>query len=235
MPRQLLGAIAHQDVDPGRQLHALGGNWRTHHGQSVRDAGCHFPLRARAITQRRDGDSMAAEEGREVAHEPNDLHSAPRGKGLHLGRHVAAGDTQPGARLRIAGSHVTPEVQALAARRGVEVVGFVGDLAAFLGRHRVTVAPLRYGAGAKGKVAASIAHGLPVVCTPVAAEGMQLTPGIDVLVGDGAEELAGHVLALLNDDGLWHRLSEAGLAHARNVTSRASASARIRALLPGTP
>jgi GT2 family glycosyltransferase len=141
----------------------------------------------------------------------------------------------PGARLRIAGSHVTPEVQALAARRGVEVVGFVGDLAAFLGRHRVNVAPLRYGAGAKGKVAASIAHGLPVVCTPVAAEGMQLTPGIDVLVGDGAEELAGHVLALLNDDGLWHRLSEAGLAHARNVTSRASASARIRSLLPGSP
>lgn len=141
----------------------------------------------------------------------------------------------PGARLYIAGSHMTPEVQALAGRQGVEVVGFVDDLAAFLGRHRVTVAPLRYGAGAKGKVAASLAHGVPAVCTPVAAEGMQLTPGSDVLVGGSVEEFAARVLDLLNDDGLWQRLSQGGLAYARNITSRASANERIRALLPGSP
>ena len=141
----------------------------------------------------------------------------------------------PDARLRIAGSHVTPDVQALASRRGVEVVGFVDDLAGFLGRQRVTVAPLRYGAGAKGKVAASLAHGVPAVCTSIAAEGMQLTAGINVLVGDSPEEFARHVLALLNDDGQWHLVSRAGLAYARNITSRASANERIRALLPDSP
>jgi glycosyltransferase involved in cell wall biosynthesis len=138
----------------------------------------------------------------------------------------------PDVRLRIAGSHVTPDVQALASRRGVEVVGFVDDLAGFLGRHRVTVAPLRYGAGAKGKVAASLAHGVPAVCTSIAMEGMQLTAGVNVLVGNAPAEFAKHVLALLNDDDQWHLVSQAGLAYARNITSRASANERIRTLLP---
>jgi GT2 family glycosyltransferase len=141
----------------------------------------------------------------------------------------------PSARLHIAGSHVTPEVLDLSGREGVEVVGFVHDLEAFLGRHRVTVAPLRYGAGAKGKVAASLAHGVPTVCTPIAAEGMQLTPGSNVLVGVGAEEFAAHVIALLEDDGLWQQLSVGGLAYARNVTSRASANERMRVLLHASP
>jgi glycosyltransferase involved in cell wall biosynthesis len=138
----------------------------------------------------------------------------------------------PDARLRIAGSHVTPGVQALAGTPGVEVVGFVDDLAGFLGRQRMTVAPLRYGAGAKGKVAASLAHGVPAVCTSIAAEGMQLTAGTNVLVGDTPEEFARHVLALLNDDEQWHLLARAGLAYARDITSRASANERIRALVP---
>lgn len=137
----------------------------------------------------------------------------------------------PSARLHIAGSHVSPEVMELSSREGVEVVGFVDDLEAFLGRHRITVAPLRYGAGAKGKVAGSLAHGVPTVCTPIAAEGMQLTPGSDVLVGAAAGEFAAHVIALLEDDGLWQRLSLAGLAYARNVTSRERANERMRALL----
>ena len=80
----------------------------------------------------------------------------------------------PQARLYVVGSHMTPEVRALGEAPGVQVVGFVEDLEAFLARRRVSVAPLRYGAGAKGKVAGSLAHGLPTVCTPIAAEGMEL-------------------------------------------------------------
>jgi GT2 family glycosyltransferase/glycosyltransferase involved in cell wall biosynthesis len=139
----------------------------------------------------------------------------------------------PEAELHIVGSHVTAEVQALSNRPGVRVVGFVDDLEGFLAQRRVSVAPLRYGAGAKGKVAGSLAQGVPVVCTPVAAEGMQLSPGHDVLVGTAPDELARHVLRLLRDDAAWHRLSDAGLAYARAVTSRAHASARLRDLLAG--
>jgi GT2 family glycosyltransferase len=137
----------------------------------------------------------------------------------------------PGARLDIVGSHMPPEVRALGERPGVRAVGFVDDLDALLAHCRLTVAPLRYGAGAKGKVAASLAQGVPTVCTPVAAEGMLLTPGVDVLVGDTPEALAEHVIALLRDDALWTRLSVAGVDYARRITSRTSARHRLRTLL----
>ena len=138
---------------------------------------------------------------------------------------------QPEAKLHIVGSHMTPQVHALAQHRGVQVVGFVEELDGFLARRRVSVAPLRYGAGAKGKVAASLAQGLPVVCTPIAAEGMQLTPGANVLVGDSPQALAQHVVTLLADDAAWQRLSANGLDYARALTSRASAHERLRRIL----
>jgi GT2 family glycosyltransferase len=137
----------------------------------------------------------------------------------------------PDAKLYIVGSHMPPDVEALGERPGVEATGFVADLPAFLDRRRASVAPLRYGAGAKGKVAASLAQGLPAVCTPVAAEGMGLEPGTNVLVGDAPDALAAHLVCLLRDDARWHALSDAGLEFAREVTSRARAHARIDALL----
>ena len=136
-----------------------------------------------------------------------------------------------GAILYIVGSHVTAQIDALDKHPGVEVVGFVKELDGLLAQRRVSVAPLRYGAGAKGKVAASLAHGLPVVCTSVAAEGMQLSPDGDVLVGDDPETMAAHVVMLLTDDAAWQRMSQAGLDYAGRVTSRRRARERLRQLL----
>jgi GT2 family glycosyltransferase len=139
----------------------------------------------------------------------------------------------PQHRLYIAGSSMTAEVKALARHPNVEVVGFVHDLDAFLARRRATIAPLRFGAGAKGKVAVSLANGVPVVSTHVGAEGMQLVPGEHALVADSAEAFAAAVLEVLGDDALWQRLSAAGLQYAADVTSRASARQRVRAILAG--
>lgn len=137
----------------------------------------------------------------------------------------------PDAKLYIVGSHMPDEILALSARAGVEAVGFVADLAGFLDLRRASVAPLRYGAGAKGKVAGSLAQGLPAVCTSVAAEGMGLQPGTNVLVGDTPEALAAHLVGLLRDDDRWRELSQAGLAFARETLSRERAHARIGELL----
>ena len=52
------------------------------------------------------------------------------------------------------------------------------------------MAPLRFGAGVKGKVNQAMAHGLPVVATGCAVEGMHLREGSDVLVADAAEAFA---------------------------------------------
>ena len=137
----------------------------------------------------------------------------------------------PHAVLHVAGSHMTEEVKALGHRPGVEITGFVPDMESFLAARRVNVAPLRFGAGVKGKVANSLANGLPTVGTHIAAEGMQLTPGQDILVADDPEPFAEHVVQLLVDDALWQRVSDAGLEYASTVTSRASAHARIGDLL----
>src|SRR5947209_19318347 len=57
---------------------------------------------------------------------------------------------------------------------GVVALGFVPVLADILHQLRCTVVPLRYGAGLKGKVLDSFAHGLPCVMSEVAAEGLDL-------------------------------------------------------------
>lgn len=137
----------------------------------------------------------------------------------------------PGAKLYIVGSHMPAEIRALGEHPGVEAVGFVADLPAFLDSRRASVAPLRYGAGAKGKVAASLAQGLPVVCTPIAAEGMGLEPGTNVLVGDAPEALAAYLVELLRNDERWRELSASGIEFARRNLSREQAHARIGELL----
>lgn len=139
----------------------------------------------------------------------------------------------PQATLYVAGSHMTEAVQALGRRPGVEITGFVPDMEGFLSRRRVNIAPLRFGAGVKGKVAASLANGLPTVGTSIAAEGMQLTPGENILIADDPAAFADHVVELLTRDSRWTEVSEAGLHYAATITSRASARARLAAMLEG--
>lgn len=117
----------------------------------------------------------------------------------------------PDATLRLVGSNPTKGVLALAdADAGVEVVGFAADLAPIYARARMTVAPLRFGAGVKGKVGQSVSEGIPVVATTLALEGMHLTPEQDVLAGDTEQEFAAAIVRLLRDDDLWYRLSRSG-------------------------
>ncbi len=115
----------------------------------------------------------------------------------------------PGAVLHVVGSNPSPDVLELAGG-SVEVHGWVADLAPLHQRCRVSVAPLRFGAGVKGKVGESMAAGLPTVGTPVAVEGMGLVEGRDVLVATDAAGFAEAVVQLLDDDALWCTLSDAG-------------------------
>jgi GT2 family glycosyltransferase len=116
---------------------------------------------------------------------------------LHL-----VGDIPDGARRELEGS-------------GVVVHGRVPDLLPMLEARRVALAPLRYGAGVKGKVNVAMSHGLPVVATSLAAEGMWLRDGDNALLADDAEAFATAVLRLYDDEALWTRLSDAGLENVR--------------------
>jgi len=115
-----------------------------------------------------------------------------------------------GLTLHIAGSEMTDEIRALAAS-DVKVHGWVEDLTDMLGQVRLSVAPLRFGAGFKGKVAMSLAHGVPVVGTAIAIEGTGLLHGEGVMVADDAEAFAEQVLRLHDDAALWECLSSSGI------------------------
>jgi O-antigen biosynthesis protein len=138
----------------------------------------------------------------------------------------------PDCRLRIAGSNPGEEVLALASVPGVEVLGYVSDLLPLYAQTRISVAPLRFGAGAKGKVGESLAHGVPVVATMIGAEGMSLKDGEHVLVADTAADFAAQVLRLLQDDRLWLGLSGAGRSHVESHFSQASAKLVLAGLFP---
>lgn len=142
---------------------------------------------------------------------------------------------RPGLALHLVGADASPEVQALGERPGVSFHGYVPDLDPLLRGARLSVAPLRYGAGVKGKVNQALAHGLPVVATPCAVEGMHLVDGQDVLVADDAEAFADAVLRLHEDADLWARLREGGLENTRRHFSPDVVRAPLRRLLDDLP
>lgn len=130
------------------------------------------------------------------------------------------------------GADVPPEIEALAQLQGVKVHGYVPDISPYMDGCRVALAPLRYGAGVKGKVNLSMAHGQPVVATSCAAEGMHLVDGQDVLVADDAEGFADAVVRAYGDPVLWERLAAGGLDNiARHFSADAARDVLRRVFL----
>ncbi|WP_439489627.1 glycosyltransferase [Algoriphagus sp.] len=89
----------------------------------------------------------------------------------------------------------------------VDVPGYVKDIEPYFTSHRVFVAPLRYGAGMKGKIGQSLAYKLPIVTTGIGAEGVGLTHGMDVLIADAKESFAQQVINAYMDEHIWNTLA----------------------------
>lgn len=89
--------------------------------------------------------------------------------------------------------------------------GFVTDLDQLYDAVRVVVAPLRYGAGLKGKVGEAVVRGVPVVTTSVGAEGFELPSGA-LSVADDVEGIVAGIVDLHTDPDHWITQSESGRA-----------------------
>lgn len=126
----------------------------------------------------------------------------------------------PDARLSLVGANPCDRVLALAGER-VEVTGFVSDaeLARRYRAARVAVVPLRFGAGVKSKVVEALQQGLPLVTTPVGAQGL---PGVEktAIVTDEEQSMADGIVQLLRDDAQWRQRSRAGAEFAQKLFSR---------------
>ena len=132
----------------------------------------------------------------------------------------------PAARFYIYGSKMPDSIKRLASS-DVIIGGFAPELAPIFDRHRVSVAPLRYGAGFKGKVATAMSYSVPSVVTSIAAEGMGVTNGDNVLIADDGRSFAEALVKLYTDQVLWEKLSDNGWNFVNEAFSRERAVERF--------
>jgi len=130
------------------------------------------------------------------------------------------------AKFYIIGDKAPPEVVALASDN-VVVTGLQRDVRPFFEGVKLSVAPLRYGAGIKGKINLSMGFGVPVVATSLAVEGMALTDHEDILTADEPEDFARAVVELYESEELWNRLSKNGLKKTKAQYSVPAARRRL--------
>ena len=137
----------------------------------------------------------------------------------------------PDAHFRIVGSHMPESLRQLARVPGVIADGFVSDLEAAFDQARLSVAPLRFGAGIKGKVGSALANGLPCVVTSIAAEGMQLRHRHSAMIADASHAFADAVITVYRDPSLWQSLSDGGVKLMREHYSAERGRQRWQTLL----
>jgi glycosyltransferase involved in cell wall biosynthesis len=135
----------------------------------------------------------------------------------------------PEAKFYIIGDKPPPEITALATER-IIVAGLQRDASPFFDKVKLSVAPLRFGAGVKGKINQSMAFGVPVVATSLAVEGMELRDREDILVADDPEDFAQALVELYESEELWKRISENGIEKTRSLYSTEVAGEKLELL-----
>ncbi len=140
----------------------------------------------------------------------------------------------PQARLLLAGEGGEALRRLDDRRNGIELLGFVGDLAPLYAQARLFVAPIRRGSGTRFKIVESAAHGRPCVATTIGAEGLLFRNGASILLRDSMSDFANACIQLLQDKALAEDIAAAALALAHRSYDRQSAIARFREALDET-
>jgi GT2 family glycosyltransferase/glycosyltransferase involved in cell wall biosynthesis len=133
-------------------------------------------------------------------------------------------------RFVIVGSNIPPEIAKLA-DKDIVIKGFVDDLGDVFDNALISVSPLQYGAGLKGKVVSSLSYGVPVVCTTISSEGSGLEHGKNVMIGDNPKDIAQYIAELHRDAELWQQISDNGLEFCNKNFSLQSVGGKLATLL----
>jgi glycosyltransferase involved in cell wall biosynthesis len=130
--------------------------------------------------------------------------------------------------VSIVGNEPTAGVLDRARRcRFARVVGWVPSLVPYLQTARISIVPLRYGAGTKGKLLQSVMAGTPVVSTSIGTEGLDLVHERHVLVADDGAGFARCIESLISDENQWNRLQRQGGAEIAKRHGREAVRARL--------
>ena len=136
----------------------------------------------------------------------------------------------PDAIFQVIGPDAPPEISSLASEN-IEILGYVPDVTPLFHKAKLSVAPLRFGAGVKGKVNQSMALAVPTVVTSIAAEGMYLVPEENALIADDPAAFADAIVRLWTSRSLWERISSQGLKNIKDHFSVEAAARPIDELL----
>jgi hypothetical protein len=121
----------------------------------------------------------------------------------------------PKVTFRVYGSGVPQRLIDLAKKtKNVSIEGWVADVFDVYSTCRVFVAPLQSGAGIKGKVIGALAHGVPCVLSPVAAEGIPVGDGVNAAIAETPEQWARKITEIYSNSKVWENLSIAALKFA---------------------
>lgn len=131
---------------------------------------------------------------------------------------------------KVIGSNMPESLRTLASEQ-LDLLGFIENIEPYLHQARVSIAPLRYGAGVKGKVNEAMNYGIPVVATACAVEGMHLRAGEEVLVAEDGRAFAEAIARVYRDESLWAKLSAAGVENLERHFSPEAALPAIRRFL----
>lgn len=116
----------------------------------------------------------------------------------------------PDCEFWIVGSNIPDEIRNLEGT-SIRVLGFVDDLSMVFENVKLSVAPLRFGAGIKGKILTSLSYGVPCVASTIAVEGMNLTDNVNILKAENSFEFQEKVIRLYKNEYEWENISKNGL------------------------
>ncbi len=118
----------------------------------------------------------------------------------------------PDAEMHIYGAYATKEILQLNnIKEGFLVKGWAADKKQVYMNSRVCLAPLRFGAGLKGKLIDAMLFGTPCVTTSTGAEGMQRQLPWNGFIADHAGEIAKKAILLYQDEETWNQARINGL------------------------
>jgi glycosyltransferase involved in cell wall biosynthesis len=117
---------------------------------------------------------------------------------------------RPDVRLSVTGKLEGVPIDRLPANDGLVLTGYLDDVRPTVARSWACVVPLRVGGGTRLKILEALALGTPVVSTSMGAEGLEVTPGEDILIADEPTEFANATLRLLEDAALRAELAANG-------------------------
>ncbi len=135
----------------------------------------------------------------------------------------------PALKFCVYGSNVPKTLLALAEKNDrIVVKGWVPNVDAVYNTCRIFIAPLQSGAGIKGKVIDALAHGVPCILSPIAAEGIAVGDGIHACIAEKPEEWIKVIAGLYHDACAWSDMSRQALVFARNQYGLAKGIRQMR-------